>query len=157
MFKIKVHGEIGGVNITLTPSKCYEVTHIDIGGTFIFKGKFICLDGSSLMFENITDKSLEYVNYEDVRDIKEIDIKEDKVDMCLIEKRAKDVEYGIEEILELYYNIREKLNSTSAYTDKETKERIELMLERDILQRHLRMLGIQDFEIKDECIKFNII
>lgn len=157
MFKIKVHGEIGGINITLTPSKCYELSYINFEGSFKFKGMFCCLDGSRLMFKNIEDNSFEYVNCEYVRDIKELYIKEDKVDMCLIEKRAKDVEYGIEEILELYCSIREKLNNTSAYTDKETKERVELMLERDILQRYLRMLGIQDFEIKDECIKFNII
>lgn len=78
------------------------------------------------------------------------------MERCLIEKSSIDVEYGVRQMLDRYWFIRDKINKTSAYTTSETKERLTLINERELLSRYLRMLGIQDFEIKSEWIIFNI-
>lgn len=75
---------------------------------------------------------------------------------CLIEKSSNEIEYGIRQMLDRYYWIRNRINTTNAFTNKETKERLELMQEEKFLNRYLRMLGIQDFEIKNKWIVFNL-
>lgn len=78
------------------------------------------------------------------------------MERCLIEKGSNEIEYGIRQMLDRYYWIRNKIKTTNAFTNEETKERLELMQEREFLSNYLRMLGIQDFEIKSEWIVFNI-
>lgn len=72
------------------------------------------------------------------------------MDKCLIKKSSIEIEYGIETIIERYLWIRNILNNTNAYTDQETKERIELIQERKFLEKYLKIIGIQDFELKNE-------
>lgn len=79
------------------------------------------------------------------------------MERCLIEKRVDEIEYGVRQMLDRYWFIRDRLNETSAYTDDETKERMELIEERKFLQRYLKMLGIQDFEIKSSWIVFKVL
>lgn len=78
------------------------------------------------------------------------------MERCLIERSVIEVEYEIRQMLDRYLWIRNKIKSINAYTYGETKERIELMEERKFLQRYLKMIGIQDFEIKNEWLVFNI-
>lgn len=78
------------------------------------------------------------------------------MERCLIEKSSNEIEYGVRQMLDRYYWIRNKINTTSAFTNEETRERSELMQEEKILNSYLRMLGIQDFEVKSEWIIFNI-
>lgn len=79
------------------------------------------------------------------------------MDKCLIKKSSIEIEYGIETIIERYLWIRNILNNTNAYTDQETKERIELIQERKFLEKYLKIIGIQDFELKNEYIIFKIL
>ncbi|MCX0396207.1 hypothetical protein LI014_02255 [Clostridium perfringens] len=78
------------------------------------------------------------------------------MERCLIEKSKNEIEYGVRQMLDRYYWVRNKINTTNAFTNEETKERLELMQEEKFLNRYLKMLGIQDFEIKNEWIVFNI-
>lgn len=78
------------------------------------------------------------------------------MERCCIIKDKNEIEYGLRQMLDRYWYVREKLNKTSAYSTEETKERLELLEERKLLGGYLRMLGIQDFEIKSEWIVFNI-
>lgn len=78
------------------------------------------------------------------------------MERCCIVKDKNEIEYGIRQMLDRYWFVREKINKTSAYTTGETKERLELIEERKFLGEYLRMLGIQDFEIKSEWLVFNI-
>lgn len=78
------------------------------------------------------------------------------MERCLIEKSSNEIEYGVRQMLDRYYWIRNKIKTTSTFTNEETKERLELMQERNFLSGYLRMLGIQDFEIKNEWIVFNL-
>ena len=75
---------------------------------------------------------------------------------CLIERDLSEIEYGVRQMLDRYYWVRNRINTTNAFTNEETKERLELMQEEKFLNRYLKMLGIQDFEIKNEWIVFNI-
>ncbi|MDU3410026.1 hypothetical protein [Clostridium sp.] len=78
------------------------------------------------------------------------------MERCCIVKDKNEIEYGIRQMLDRYWFVREKINKTSAYTTGETKERLELIEERKFLGEYLRMLGIQEFEIKSEWFVFNI-
>lgn len=78
------------------------------------------------------------------------------MERCLIKKNPIEIEYGVRQMLDRYWYVREKINNTNAYTDDETKERIELINERYFLGGYLKMLGIQDFEIKSEWLVFNM-
>ncbi|MDM0587737.1 hypothetical protein QTH25_13250 [Clostridium perfringens] len=78
------------------------------------------------------------------------------MEKCLIEKSKNEIEYGVRQMLDRYYWIRNRINTTNAFTNEETKERLELMQEEKFLNRYLKMLEIQDFEIKNEWIVFNI-
>ncbi|MDK0621559.1 hypothetical protein P5E90_12015 [Clostridium perfringens] len=78
------------------------------------------------------------------------------MEKCLIEKSKNEIEYGVRQMLDRYYWVRNKINTTNVFTNEETKERLELMQEEEFLNGYLRMLGIQDFEIKNEWIVFNI-
>ncbi|KQC91317.1 hypothetical protein AM596_15420 [Clostridium perfringens CP4] len=78
------------------------------------------------------------------------------MEKCLIEKSKNEIEYGVRQMLDRYYWVRDKINTTNAFTNEETKERLELIQEEKFLNRYLKMLGIQDFEIKNEWIVFNI-
>lgn len=78
------------------------------------------------------------------------------MERCCIVKDKNEIEYGIRQMLDRYWFVREKINKTSAYTTGETKERLELIEERKFLGEYLRMLSIQDFEIKSEWLVFNI-
>lgn len=78
------------------------------------------------------------------------------MERCLIEKNSNEIEYGIRQMLDRYWYIREKINKTSAYTTRETEERLDLIKERQLLGEYLKMLGIQDFELKSEWLVFNI-
>jgi nuclear transport factor 2 (NTF2) superfamily protein len=78
------------------------------------------------------------------------------MERCCIIKDKNEIEYGVRQMLERYWYVRNKINKTNAYTDDETKERIKFIQEREFLQKYLKMLGIQDFEIKSEWLVFNI-
>lgn len=78
------------------------------------------------------------------------------MDRCLIEKSSNEIEYGIRQMLDRYWWIRNKINTTSAFTSDETIERVELMKELKYLESYLRLLGIQSFEVKSEWLVFNI-
>jgi hypothetical protein len=73
-----------------------------------------------------------------------------------LHKNKKDIEYGIEEIIERYSFVKDKLNHSSAYTDEETVERLKLTRERNTLIWVLGVMGIQDFELKDKYVNVNI-
>lgn len=76
--------------------------------------------------------------------------------MKIVIKNKKDIEYGVNTIIERYIWIRNKINKTSAYSTKETEERLSLLKEQDILIDVLRKLDIQDFELDNEENEFKI-
>lgn len=77
--------------------------------------------------------------------------------LCDINKDVKTIEHGIESIIYRYKDICNKMAKTTAYTDEETVNRLELIRERECLRDCLRSLGIQDFEIKSKFVDFKII
>lgn len=76
--------------------------------------------------------------------------------MKIVIRSKKDIEYGVNGIIERYVWIRNKINKTSAYSTSETEERLELLKERTILNNILRQLDIQDFELDNEENDFSI-
>lgn len=78
------------------------------------------------------------------------------MEKCLIEKRANNVEYGIRKMIDRYLFLRNKINSSCAYSKSETEERIKLIEERILLEGYLRLLDIQSFEIKGDYVVFNL-
>lgn len=78
------------------------------------------------------------------------------MERCLIIKSKNEVEYGVRLMLDRYWFVREKIKNTNAYTDEETKERLELIKERQLLENYLHMMGIQSFEVKSDWLVFKI-
>lgn len=78
------------------------------------------------------------------------------MERCLIEKSLRNVEYGVRKMLDRYWWIRNKINTTSAFSNSETEERYELMKELKYLENYLRLLDIQSFEVKSEWLVFKI-
>lgn len=66
-----------------------------------------------------------------------------------IQKSAKAIESGMEDIIERYLWLRDKINNGSAYTREEVENRLGWMQEADTLSWVIRMLDIQDFELKE--------
>ena len=81
---------------------------------------------------------------------------EDEEILCKLQKDTKTIESGIESIVYRYKEVCYKLAKTSAYTDEETINRLELIRERKCLSDCLRSMGIQDFEIKSKFVDFKI-
>jgi hypothetical protein len=67
-------------------------------------------------------------------------------DIC---KSIRVIEDGIEDIIGRYLYLRDKINNDSAYTREEVETRLKYIQEADVLNRVLRMLDIQDFELKE--------
>jgi hypothetical protein len=76
--------------------------------------------------------------------------------MAKLIRNQKDIEYGVNSIIERYLWVKNKISKTSAYSLNETKERLELIIERDILDEILRQLDIQDFELDKDNNEFTI-
>lgn len=76
--------------------------------------------------------------------------------MKTVIKNKKAIEYGINDIIERYIWIRNKINKTSAYSTSETEERLNLLKEQNILMNILRKLDIQDFELDNKENEFKI-
>jgi len=76
--------------------------------------------------------------------------------MKTVIKSKKEIEYGVNGIIERYICIRNKIKKTSAYSTSETEERLDLLKERTILNNILRQLDIQDFELDNEENDFSI-
>ena len=66
-----------------------------------------------------------------------------------IHKSWKAIESGMDDIITRYLYLREKINNDSAYTREEVEIRLKYMQEADVLNWILRMLDIQDFELKE--------
>jgi hypothetical protein len=73
-----------------------------------------------------------------------------------LHKNKKDIEYGIEQIIERYSLVKDKLNHSSAYTDEETVERLKLTRERNVLMWVLGVMDFQDFQLKDKYVNVKI-
>jgi hypothetical protein len=70
-------------------------------------------------------------------------------DFNTLVKSERTIENGINDIIERYQQVKEKINKTSAYSKEETITRLDLIKERDTLEWCLQILDIQDFELKD--------
>ncbi|MPM85066.1 hypothetical protein SDC9_132143 [bioreactor metagenome] len=81
---------------------------------------------------------------------------EDEEILCKLQKDVKTIEDGIESIMYRYKEVCNKLAKTSAYTNQETIDRMQLIMERKSLSNCLRYMGIQDFEIKSNFVDFKI-
>lgn len=71
-------------------------------------------------------------------------------------KPKSTIENGINQMIERYCWLRERLNGTSASSKEETVKRLKMMEEMELLQGYLKILNIQDFELKEEEFNFKI-
>lgn len=78
-------------------------------------------------------------------------------DKEIITKDIQDITNGVQQMIERYIFLRDKLNRTSAYTEEETQERLKNIQERKTIEHILYSMNIQAFEIKYDFYKINII
>ena len=74
-----------------------------------------------------------------------------------IQKDKTNIENGIEWMIARYLYLKNVINNHSAYTEEETKNRLDYMKERNILEGCLRFMDILPSYIKDEDNELEII
>lgn len=75
----------------------------------------------------------------------------------ILQKEKVDIQDGIDKTIQRYLWVRDYINKNSAYTKSECECRLGLIAEREILDRVLRLMDIQDFELKSEWVEIELI
>lgn len=67
--------------------------------------------------------------------------------MNKLTKNKRNVEVGIDDIIEYFIKTQKEINNTSAYSIDETENRIKLFHKRDTLEHVLACFGIRAYEL----------